>query len=120
MSDQTPQAQRLRGYRIAAHASDVGVAAAAGQDAQHQRAQHVAFAARVGAAVAQRAAFDSTVEDAGRGQEFGEEHHWPCGVACDVSSQGTCMRPPIVWATITSSLACARTVFFVWLDSPIW
>ena len=27
--------------------------------------------------------------------------------------------PPIVWATITSSLACASAVLFALLDSPI-
>jgi len=52
----------------------VRVALAAGQDPQHQRAQHVAWSRRVGAAVAQRALLHPALEYAGSGQELGEEH----------------------------------------------
>ena len=81
-ADQTPQAQRLGRHRIASHTSDVRVAPTARQDVQHERAQHVALGTRVGAAVAQRAAFDPALEHAGCGQELGEEHQLPvwCGL----------------------------------------
>ena len=76
-ADQTLQAQRLRGDCVTANAGNVGVALAARQDAQHQRAQHVARTRRVGAAVAQRAGIDPAVEHAGGGQEFGKERDLP-------------------------------------------
>ena len=71
VDDQTFQTQCLRGHSITTHAGNVGVALAARQNAQHQRAQHVARTRRVGAAVAQRARIDPAVEHAGGGQKLG-------------------------------------------------
>ncbi len=73
-ADDFVHAQGLRGHRVAAQRGDVRVAAVAGQQAQHQRAEHVALVGRVVAAVGQRAARDPALEHAGGGQELGEEH----------------------------------------------
>jgi len=56
-----------------ANTGDVRIALAAGQDAQHERAQHVARPRCVGAAVVQGAVLHPAVEHTGGGQEFGEE-----------------------------------------------
>jgi hypothetical protein len=53
----------------------VRVALGSGQDAQHHRAQHIAWARGVGAAVAQGAFLHPAVEHTGAGQELGEEHN---------------------------------------------
>jgi len=74
-ADHALQAQRLRRHRIAAHAGNVCVALAAGQDAQHQRAQHVARARGIGTAVVQGARVYPAVEHPSSGQEFGEERY---------------------------------------------
>ena len=54
-ADHALKAQRLRSHRVAANAGNVRVAPAARQDAQHQRAQHVALPRGVGTAVVQGA-----------------------------------------------------------------
>ena len=50
------------------------VALAAGPDAQHQRAQHVAWSRCVGAAVVQPAILHPAVKHTGGGEELGKEH----------------------------------------------
>ena len=52
---------------------DVSVTFVPGQDRQQQGAQHIAFARRVRAGVAQRAALDPELIDARGGQELGKE-----------------------------------------------
>ncbi len=73
-ADHATQAQGLGRHSVTANASDVRVALGAGQDAQHQRAQRVAWPRCVGAAVAQGAVLHPAVEHTGGGQEFGKEH----------------------------------------------
>jgi hypothetical protein len=67
-------AQRLGSHGIAAQRRDVRVAPVAGQQPEHQRAQHVALVRGVAAAVLQRAARHPALEDTGGGQELREEH----------------------------------------------
>jgi hypothetical protein len=119
LADHAAQAQRLGRHRVASHAGDVRVAFAAGQDAQHQRAQHVARARGVGAAVVQRAACTQRSNTPAVARNSAKNTICPCGVAWAVSSQRTCTRPPIVSTTIASSLACASAVFFGSSASPI-
>ncbi len=76
-ADHAVQAQSLGSHRIAAHASNVRVTLASRQDAQHQRAQHVAWPRCVGAAVVQRARLHPAIEHTGRSQKLGEEHDLP-------------------------------------------
>ena len=65
--------QRLCRHRITAQRGDVRITPMPSQQAQHQRAQHVAFVGCVAAAVAQRALRHPALEHAGSGQELRKE-----------------------------------------------
>ena len=73
-ADHPAQAQGLGRHRIPAQAGDVRVALGSRQNAQHQRAQHVARPRGIRAAVAQGAGLHPAIKHASGGQTLGEEH----------------------------------------------
>ena len=82
----------------AAHAGHVRVALGSSQNAQHQRAQHIARPRGVGAAVVQRAVLHPAVNRAGGGQKLGEEHDLSmrrglrCGVPAHMHAATQCVN----------------------------
>ena len=83
-ADHAAQAQRLGRHGVAAHAGNVRVALGSSQNAQHQRAQHIARPRCIGAAVVQRAVLHPAVKHTGGGQKLREEHDLPVrrGLRC--------------------------------------
>jgi len=73
LADHLVHAQRLSGHRVAAQRGDVGVTPVPSQQAQHQRAQHVALVRGVAAAVLQRAGRHPALEHARGGQKLSKE-----------------------------------------------
>ena len=75
--------QNLRAHRVASQASDVGVAVMTGQYRQRLGAQHITLAVCVGTDVAQEAAVDPGVVDAGGGQKVGEKRQLCIGYSAE-------------------------------------